>query len=799
MEKTVYIMVGPAGTGKSTWVNEHKKGKDIVISKDTIREQVAGTLEDFYTYKDEKGYKAKVNKIYQKQISEVYAQDCDVYIDNLNVRRRIRIEMYKQFVAHGFKVVIVWMHRPFKVCFEQNNKRFGAKRVGYKAFKNIYTDIDVPKLGVDCDEVIYECGVFTDYQEEINEHINESHDSPYHAESISEHIELTIKNAKSPLAKEVAKFHDLGKSICKKYDFSERADKEYFRSINDGKYATYYNHEKVSACYYLAYMVEHNLFNKEHYLVLESIFQHMQAHKGFSQKVIDRHSLTEEEMELIEEFRQVDSISKEVDNELVENIKRIKQLGEYRKYIDEEVLEEFVKTDKSVRLVSHKQQDGTIRLALYGFEDNIEQTYTTLLTKHHIVDFKNKHNNKVDDDEVIDWLKEEISRRLYLEYKLGKENIRSANLLNYYREVNNTLAGYGLSPWFKIVYSEKNDLYTVSYLHQGVNFSDERARMARGLTLKSDGTIVLRGFNKFFNYKQLEHYDRYTKDFKKVFADMQVKQGRTYKFIEKLDGTLIILGEYNGGLLASTTSSLNNPMAEYVTNHFNKQQNKEELAQWLKEKDMCACFEWVGPNNQIVVKYDEEDYVSLALIEKATGNRHQLDSVHREFVELFGYTQPKVYKMTFDEVQKYMKEAEGFEGFVTTNHKGNLIKFKTDDWFKHSEKYSVFFGNKITKNQVRTLFTAYLEDDLDDFLGRSENVDKLVQNMLDLLKDLDDTVTTIYEDLKGLSKKEIAQTLSKLDVNGIVKSSVFNKVNGRDTIIIKQESMIVNYLVDKLS
>lgn len=65
-----------------------------------------------------------------------------------------------------------------------------------------------------------------------------------------------------------------------------------------------------------------------------------------------------------------------------------------------------------------------------------------------------------------------------------------------------------------VLISQNNELYTIKYKHGGVDFSDELLRNCRGLTLDNNGNVITRGFQKFFNYKQLEDYEDYTEDFK---------------------------------------------------------------------------------------------------------------------------------------------------------------------------------------------------------------------------------------------------------------------------------------------
>lgn len=375
-----------------------------------------------------------------------------------------------------------------------------------------------------------------------------------------------------------------------------------------------------------------------------------------------------------------------------------------------------------------------------------------------------------------------------------------SNLLEYYREENRKSVENGGSLIFKINKNEELGLYTVSYLHGGIDFTDERARMARGLTLTKDGGIVLRGFSKFFNYKQLELYTMYTEDFKDKFSRVGYKEDKEVTFFEKLDGTLFILGEYNNKALVSTTSSINNPYTKRGLKYFNSLGRINGIIDYLKKNDLCACFEWVSPMNRVVVEYQEDDFVSLALIHKETGERHQLDEKHKEFANRFGFTLPKEYKYKTSEVTKLLQELKGIEGFVLENEYGNLIKFKTEEWFKLHHKFNIQFGFNLVKGDIESILNAYMEDDLDDFYGFSDYVSKATRYVVGILEGLLTDVEDLYKDidkrikLEGESevRKEIG--MSKLD--GFYKALIFNKMKTGETLNKRTSRVVTDYIVE---
>lgn len=779
-----YILVGTQGVGKSTWVSKNK-GNCSVISKDEIRKEIGGSLDGFYERQD--GLEPVLNKEFSKRFNSLVGDGTDLIVDNMNVSRKTRIGLYQQLKNKGYEVIIVWFHQPFSVALERNNQRSGCAKVSEDVLRDTYKRVDIPKVLVDCDAIKFECAPFSDYKDEINAHIKESHDSPYHAESIMEHIQLTIQNAGNDEdLKEIARFHDLGKSFCKQYDNSNRRDKEYFRSINNGKYATYLRHENVSACYYLAYMYEQNKLSQRNWDILEAIRIHMQAHSKISDKTINHNKLSDDVVSLAYRFAEVDSKSKISDEEL--DIK----MAELRDGIKPINYDELINNPNL--LVIGRKTDRGVNVEVVDANSKIDGLHSRLMHSSEIKKYE-KLNSKLSKDELKAWVKERIDGQVSLNYEIGLAKGYQGSLLGYYQAVNDELERNGLSIWYKINYNAILDLYTVSYLHGGVNFTDERARMARGLTLDKDGKIILRGFNKFFNYQQLEGYDRYSDSFKDEFSRVKFIEGKGYAFYEKLDGSLMILGAYKNKLLVSTTSSIDNEIAVYGSRYFNGRTDSKEIYQYLDERNLCACFEWIGPNNRVVVEYDEEDFISLALVNKETGKQHQLDRVHQEFAQKFGLTIPKKVIYTYEEIAKIMKEDVDIEGFVLRNHKGNLIKFKTDEWFKKSNRFSIFYSG-LTQATVRTLVEAYIEDDIDDLLSYKGDAHVLINKVVEPLKQLEREVLAVVNNYPKPYTKDTLISISKLDIETNIKSGVFSYINTGEILTHKQVPRLVNYVLN---
>lgn len=154
-----------------------------------------------------------------------------------------------------------------------------------------YKRLQVPRIGVDCDRIEKVFGNnFNEFRHEFMGNL--PHDNPNHKESINEHIMMCVQNSPTLRLKEISKYHDLGKFICKEF-------------VSEHK-ATYHNHAFVSAMYYLAKI---DVTNQEKLDNLEVIYQHIAVMDDLTDKQIKRNKL-EKIVPLMLEFREIDKKSR---------------------------------------------------------------------------------------------------------------------------------------------------------------------------------------------------------------------------------------------------------------------------------------------------------------------------------------------------------------------------------------------------------------------------------------------------------------------------------------------------------
>lgn len=252
-----------------------------------------------------------------------------IFYDATNLSRKLRKGFYEQFKKYA-EIETVVLVKPLATILEQNAQRVGFANVPESVIRRMYESLQVPRIGVDCDKIEV-IGDFKDFEDEIAMIKGMKHDSPYHAEDIDTHIQMTIDGAKAQESSThytedeivtLAELHDLGKGITKKPSQSRGVAHDYFVEIH-GSHSMFANHQYVGAMYALVKFKDD--LSGSHLKIVEAIYQHMKAHDGISTKAIKKDKLDEDTLALIHDFAKIDSASRIIDEEIYE--KYISLLG----------------------------------------------------------------------------------------------------------------------------------------------------------------------------------------------------------------------------------------------------------------------------------------------------------------------------------------------------------------------------------------------------------------------------------------------------------------------------------------
>ena len=117
LKKTLIVMIGAPGSGKSTWVQKHMdsfEGKVSWVSRDTIR---------FLLLKDEEDYFAHEDEVYDEFIRQIKSdlKTCDVVIaDATHITVSSRKKLFKSLGNSVKDVKVIAM--VIKADFDTGNK-----------------------------------------------------------------------------------------------------------------------------------------------------------------------------------------------------------------------------------------------------------------------------------------------------------------------------------------------------------------------------------------------------------------------------------------------------------------------------------------------------------------------------------------------------------------------------------------------------------------------------------------------------------------------------------------------------
>ena len=173
------FMSGPAGVGKSTYINQHLNDATIV-SGDAIGIELG--------LEHEPNNGQVINTIIERVKQHMKDQADTIVIDATMLNRTRRVSILDQVRPDktGYEVEVVMLHKPLAEIKRQNKQRTGSARVPDEHIENMYFAMQPPKVGLDCDRFTIIAPPLSAYMDEINATIDESHRSSYHQETLRE-------------------------------------------------------------------------------------------------------------------------------------------------------------------------------------------------------------------------------------------------------------------------------------------------------------------------------------------------------------------------------------------------------------------------------------------------------------------------------------------------------------------------------------------------------------------------------------------------------------------------------------
>lgn len=259
--------------------------------------------------------------------------------------------------------------------------------------------------------------------------------------------------------------------------------------------------------------------------------------------------------------------------------------------------------------------------------------------------------------------------------------------------------------------------------------------------------LVLVPFKKFFNLNETEE-----NRLENILE--QIETAKVVEIMDKLDGSMQSGRYYDGRIFMSGSQALD-PTASWRL-HDGYQYITNSYEQLLKDySEFTFIFEYIGPKNQHVVSYKEED-TGLYVI----GMRHVYTGEHvsytrvKEIVSSYeGVKMVQFEALSFHELLEKMNDYQAHEkeGWIV-NIDGHYLKIKCDDYVNIHRTLSAI-------SSVNVVIEHIANETYDDFLSKipynyQDRVKKMAHEIFIYMASVEEKVTDYYEQ----APKEDAKT-----------------------------------------
>lgn len=234
---TFYMLCGLPGSGKSYYAHEKAKSSDVIVSSDSIREEIYGDA----SVQDNP---VRVFEIMFQRTRTALAAGHNVFYDATNISAKRRINLVKSLREFSPEVryICIVIVTPIDACHEQNYKR--ERAVPAYVIDRMMRQFEMPCKNEGWDEILvhlsdYDIDYYRENYTNLVENYGEQGNS-HHVFTLREHGVICKDNVKKHSSSNdvvwAAFFHDYGKVWT-----ATRWEKDNYKELH------YPNHANVGA------------------------------------------------------------------------------------------------------------------------------------------------------------------------------------------------------------------------------------------------------------------------------------------------------------------------------------------------------------------------------------------------------------------------------------------------------------------------------------------------------------------------------------------------------------------------
>jgi RNA ligase len=304
-------------------------------------------------------------------------------------------------------------------------------------------------------------------------------------------------------------------------------------------------------------------------------------------------------------------------------------------------------------------------------------------------------------------------------------------------------------------------------------------RECRGLIFDRDGVLMSRPFHKFFNVNERAETQAHVVALDLLFDHV---------IMEKMDGSMIRPILVDGYLRLATKMGVTNVAMDAETWLAAQDSEYKEWLRFYMDNGYTPIFEWVSPFNQIVLAYEIEDLVLLAIRDNVTGEYLDLDE---ELSEVrCPFTIVRSYGSMDGNILEYIdrqRGAEGREGDIIRFADGHMLKVK-NDWYVRIHKTidRITFDRNIVDliineevDDVIPMLPTAQVNRIRDFETRFWTAFKVKEDMLLADRDI---CSQLYEnDRKRIALEYVPTLPNKADAQFVFR--MLDGINVRDLLL----------------